>query len=80
MKTRVHKWGHSLALRIPKSLADEAGLRDETPVDLSLADGTLVVERLAKPKETLRQLLGKITEDNLHHEVDTGRIVGNETW
>jgi antitoxin component of MazEF toxin-antitoxin module len=27
MKTRVQKWGNSLALRIPKSFAMEAGLR-----------------------------------------------------
>ena len=25
MKTRVQKWGNSLALRIPKSFAEEAG-------------------------------------------------------
>jgi antitoxin MazE len=80
MKTRVQKWGNSLALRIPKSFADEVGLQKETSVEVSLADGKIVVTRLTKPKLTLEQLLSKVTKDNLHHEVDTGSAVGNETW
>jgi antitoxin MazE len=80
MKTRVQKWGNSLALRIPKSFADEVGLQKETAVEVSLADGKLVITPVAKPKLTLKQLLAKVTEENLHHEVDTGSAVGNETW
>ena len=30
MKTRIHKWGNSLALRIPKSFAIEVGFERET--------------------------------------------------
>ena len=80
MKTRVQKWGNSLALRIPKSFADEVGLQKETSVEVSLADGKIVVTRLAKPNLTLEQLLSKVTKDNLHREVDAGFAVGNETW
>jgi len=80
MKTRVQKWGNSLALRIPKSFADEVGLQKETSVEVSLADGKIVVTPLTKPKLALEQLLSKVTKDNLHHEVDTGSAVGNETW
>ena len=80
MKTRVQKWGNSLALRIPKSFADEVGLQKETSVEVSLTDGKIVVTRLTKPKPILEELLAKVTEDNLHYEVDTGSAVGNETW
>ncbi|MBI4282956.1 MAG: AbrB/MazE/SpoVT family DNA-binding domain-containing protein [Chloroflexi bacterium] len=80
MKTRVQKWGNSLALRIPKSFATEVGLQRETPVEISLADGKLIITPVAEPKSTLEQLLAKVTRDNLHHEVDTGPVVGNETW
>jgi antitoxin MazE len=80
MKTRVQKWGNSLALRIPKSFANEVGLQKETPVEVSLADGKLVITPVTKPKLTLKQLLAKVTEENLHHEVDTGYAMGNETW
>ena len=80
MRTRVQKWGNSLALRIPKSFAAEVGLEKETSVEVSMADGKLVISPVAERNPTLKQLLAKITEDNLHHEVDTGLAVGNETW
>lgn len=80
MRTRVQKWGNSLALRIPKSFATEVGLERETSVEVSLADGKLVITPIVRPKPTLRQLLAKVTSENLHHEVDTGSATGNETW
>lgn len=80
MKTRVQKWGNSLALRIPKSFASEVGFQKETPVEVSLADGKLVVALVSPPKPTLKQLLAKITKDNLHSEIDTGPAAGNEAW
>jgi antitoxin MazE len=80
MKTRVQKWGNSLALRIPKSFANEVGLQRETSVEVSLADGKLVITPVAKPTLTLKQLLAKVTKENMHHEVDTGLAIGNETW
>ena len=80
MKTRIQKWGNSLALRIPKSFATEVGLQRETSVEISLANGKLVITPIAKPKLILKQLLAKVTKGNLHHEVDTGAAVGNETW
>jgi antitoxin MazE len=80
MKTRVQKWGNSLALRIPKSFADEVGLRKDASVEVSLVSGKIVVAPTAKSKVTLKQLLAQVTEDNLHHEVDTGATVGNEAW
>lgn len=80
MRTRIQKWGNSLALRIPKSFADEIGLQRETTIEVSLADGKLVITPVAKPKPTLKQLLAKVTRENLHSEVDTGSTAGNEIW
>jgi len=80
MRTRIQKWGNSLALRIPKSFATEVGLQKETAIEISLADGKLVITPVAEPKLTLNQLLAKVTEENLHHEVNTGPAAGNEMW
>jgi len=71
MKTRVRKWGNSLALRIPKSFASEVGLKNESPVEVSTEDVKLVIAPVAKPEFTLKQLLAKITPENIHHEVET---------
>ena len=80
MKTRVKKWGNSLALRIPKSLAVEVGLEDSSPIDLSLMDGRLVITPVVEPELSLATLLAQVTEENLHGEVDTGPAVGGEVW
>lgn len=80
MQTRVQRWGNSLALRIPKPLADEAGLRDDSPVQLTLRDKQLVIEPLVQEPLTLDALLAQVTAENLHREVDTGPAVGGEIW
>lgn len=80
MKTRIQKWGNSLALRIPKTFAVEAHLEQDAVVDLSLIDGKLVVSPIPVPAVTLEQLLAGITEENLHGEVSTGPALGNEAW
>jgi antitoxin MazE len=80
MKTRIQKWGNSLALRIPKSYAAEAGLEKETPVEVELIDGKLVITPATRKKYTLDELLAGITPENLHEEFDTGPSVGRESW
>jgi antitoxin MazE len=77
METRVQKWGHSLALRIPKPFALEVGLEPNWPVQVSLVDGKLVITPM-QPLLTLEQLLAQVNERNLHREVDTGPAVGAE--
>lgn len=79
MKTRIQRWGNSLAVRIPKAFASEVGLADESPVLLKVRRGALVVEpTVAAP--SLGDLVAGITAANLHREVDTGQAVGNEVW
>ena len=57
MKTRVQKWGNSLALRIPKSFAEEAGLHADAAVELSLVEGRLVVQPIKPQPLTLESPL-----------------------
>ncbi len=78
MKTRVQKWGNSLALRIPKSFANKAGLKKHASVDVSLSNGKLIIVPIEKPNVTLKKLLSQVTENNIHHEIDSGHAAGNE--
>jgi antitoxin MazE len=80
MKTRVQKWGNSLALRIPKSFAAEAGICEDASVELSLVEGALVVRPIIPEALTLDELLRGITDENLHGEWDTGPAIGKEIW
>jgi len=79
MKSKIQKWGNSLALRIPKSFAEEARVKEGADVDLCLKDGQLVVIPI-RPRKTLRELLAGVTSENLHGETDTGKPQGNEVW
>jgi antitoxin MazE len=80
MRTKIQRWGHSLALRIPKPFAIEAKLGEETEVDLTVTNGTLVVAPATKPSQSLEDLLSRVTKRNLREEVDTGTRRGRETW
>ena len=80
MKTRVQKWGNSLALRIPKSFAEEAGLHADGAVELSVKNGRLIVQPITPPPLTLDELLRGITDENRPGEWDTGPAVGKEVW
>ncbi len=80
MRTRVKKWGNSLALRIPKPFAIEIGLERDSPVEVSLVNGHLVIAPVVEPTLTLEHLLAQVTEDNLHSEIETGPAVGREVW
>jgi antitoxin MazE len=78
MQTRVQRWGNSLALRIPKAFADDLGLADDGKVELTLADGKLVVSPTSSPK--LADLLASISAKNLHDAQDWSGPVGKEVW
>lgn len=78
MQTRLQKWGDSLALRIPKILADKAGLDSGSPVILTLENGRIVITPAVAPPLTLDDLLARVTDENRPGEIDTGPAVGNE--
>jgi antitoxin MazE len=80
MLTKIQKWGNSLALRLPKSFATDAHIEKDSLVEVSLVDGQIVIKLVTTPNLTLDQLLAGVTAQNLHHEVDTGSSMGNETW
>ncbi|MCY3624268.1 MAG: AbrB/MazE/SpoVT family DNA-binding domain-containing protein [Gammaproteobacteria bacterium] len=80
MQARIGKWGNSLALRIPRSVANKAGLSFDATVELSLRKHELVVSLAKPPRTELERLLADVTDDNRHGEVDTGRPVGGEVW
>lgn len=66
----IQKWGDSLGLRIPGSLAKAMNLRDGASVVITGENDRLVIRPVRK--ESLRSKLKKVTKDNLHSEVETG--------
>ncbi|HUT66243.1 MAG TPA: AbrB/MazE/SpoVT family DNA-binding domain-containing protein [Spirochaetota bacterium] len=79
MKTKISKWGNSLALRIPKAIAEDSHLSIGSAVDLSVQSNALVVKSIDE-KYTLGDLVSKINDENIHDETDTGEPTGQEVW
>ena len=76
---KVQKWGNSLAVRIPRTLADQVGLGNGTPVEVQASGGKLVIVPKI-PKYDIDQLVRKITKKNRHELIDWGPPVGKEFW
>jgi antitoxin MazE len=71
MKTRVQKWGNSLAVRIPKSFADDLGLKNNSSVGMSLEEGTVVIRPDKVQTWDLDTLLAEVTDENVHPAWET---------
>lgn len=80
MKTRVQRWGNSLAIRIPRTYAADMHLEENMTVEITKQDDRLIIAPVSTAQWTLEVLLVGITSDNIHHETGTGPAVGNEEW
>jgi antitoxin MazE len=75
----LKKWGNSLGLLLPATIAKAAHLSSGMKVEIDVADHSLFV-RKAPGQSRLEELCEAITPDNLHGEADWGNPQGNETW
>ena len=49
MKTTAQKWGNSLAIRVPKSIAQQAGLKVKDDLDIEVRKGGARAEASPAP-------------------------------
>ena len=76
-KSHIAKWGSSLAVRIPKPVAEQWGVREGSRVEMVSRGDQLV---LRKRIYDLEEMVSRITADNVHAEIETGPAQGNEEW
>lgn len=78
MVAKAQKWGNSLAVRLPKAMAQECGIQADSPIEITRQDNCIIIKSVAQKEISLEALLQGITEENLHSEVSTGKPVGRE--
>lgn len=78
MDAQIAKWGNSLAVRIPKAVAERARLREGERLEMSVNEDGAVVLRPARPNYRLEDLLAGVTDENLQSETEWGQPVGRE--
>lgn len=79
MRAQIRKWGNSLGLRLPKSIAMQAGIEDETVVEIEIFNNTIKITKIVEDL-TLDRMLDEITVENLHSEIETNNSTGEESW
>jgi len=78
MRAKVQKWGSSLAVRIPKAVAEAAGVGERDDLEIEVVDQVIRIRRCARTP-SLAVLLDRVTADSLHGEADFGAPTGRET-
>ena len=76
-KVNISKWGEDFGFRIPDEVAEELGLKEGTPIELTL-DGDVL--RIRKSRRTLEEMIAKIDPDNLPENIESDGPRGNEYW
>ena len=76
-KSHVSKWGSSLAVRIPKPIAEQWGVQEGSSIEILPGDHQIVMR---KTSYDLADMLAQVNPDNMHTEHDFGPAQGNEEW
>jgi len=76
MEATVQKWGNSLGIRIPNLIVRELSLKNGSVVDINDNGNEIIIKPVRKDR--LTEMLEKITEENIHQEVETTGPVGKE--
>ena len=76
-KAQLAKWGNSLAVRIPKAVAEQVRLQEGDGILIEVSEGQI---RLCPAERipTLAELVAQITPENRPNETDWGPEVGKE--
>jgi antitoxin MazE len=77
MQVSVARWGNSLGVRIPKDVAEQAGLRAGSRVEVAAENGRIVIAP-ARPRYVLSQLLDDMTPEAMREAFDWGPDRGRE--
>lgn len=80
MQAQLMKWGNSLAVRIPKPVAEAADLKEGDALEISVTHPGEVKLAAIPARRSLQQLVTEISDANRHDEVDWGASVGREVW
>ena len=77
MHVQISKWGNSLGLRLPRSLAHQLGISEGQKVNVIAEGARLIVEPVA-PIYRLEDLLANVTPESMRDAFDWGDDAGRE--
>jgi antitoxin MazE len=75
----VTKWGNSLAIRIPKNIAEQVNLKPGASIVIAIIDNNIVITP-KRQQYSLEELLEGASPEDFDGEYDWGEPVGEEIW
>lgn len=79
MQGAVRRWGNSIAVRIPKSVAQDAHLAVGDTLNLKVEGGRIIMTP-ARKRYKLKELLAHMPPEQRRGETDWGEAQGEEVW
>jgi antitoxin component of MazEF toxin-antitoxin module len=80
-KVRIQRWGNDLGINIPAIIAREWALREGHYVNVQETGHRMIIEpTMPSISYDLSEMMSHVTENNLHHSIETGSPTGNEIW
>lgn len=80
--TNICRWGNSRGVRLPKTVLDLVGLKDDDEVSLTINDDSIIIrkarEECGKNYPSLAERFSGYTGDYVPKEWETGAAVGKE--
>ncbi|MBI1938642.1 MAG: AbrB/MazE/SpoVT family DNA-binding domain-containing protein [Ignavibacteriales bacterium] len=78
MKTKVVKIGNSRGIRIPKSLINESGLKNE--VELEVGNGQIIIKSISKSRESWETAFKKMAKNKNDILLDADATLAQTKW
>jgi antitoxin MazE len=78
MPSQIVKWGNSLAVRIPKPVAERAGVQEGDLIVIEAAKGQISLRR-KQLVPTLQELVSQINPENRYDEIADGPARSKES-
>ena len=80
--TNICRWGNSQGIRLPKTVLDLVGLKDDDEVSLTISGGSIIIRKATEARgrnyPSLTERFSGYTGDYVPEEWDTGAAIGKE--
>ena len=82
MLTQIVKWGNSQGVRLPKPLLEDADIKENDTVALSVEKGTIIIKKVKTPNRpiSINERFANFNGSYEPIDMDWVEPVGNELW
>lgn len=80
MKIKLHRYGDSHVLQIPRSILDDLNWKDDDILDLKIEENKLITENSSDDEMKIEDLFEDFNGKYSKEDIDWGKVTGKEVW